>query len=53
MTQLSLFPPPGAIKRPLPNDVQNQASRLLAELLTVVVEESAEGQPVREGDSDE
>jgi hypothetical protein len=52
MTQLSLFPLPGAIKGPLPSDVQNEASRLFAELWTVVVE-SAEGQSAGEGDADE
>ena len=53
MTQLSLFPPPGAIRGPLPDEVQNEASRLLAELLTGVVEALAEAQPAREGDADE
>jgi len=53
MTQLSLFPPAGAIKGPLPTDVQNEASGLLAELMTVVVEESAEGPAAREGGADE
>ena len=39
MNPLSLFPPPGALEKPLPEEVQSAASQLLAELLTVVIEE--------------
>jgi hypothetical protein len=39
MNQLSLFPPPGTPVKPLPEEVQSKASQLLAELLTVVIEE--------------
>jgi hypothetical protein len=47
MSPWSLFPPPGAPEKPLPEDVQSAASRLLAELLIVVIEETRE--PNEEG----
>jgi hypothetical protein len=34
----SLFPPPGAIKEPLPLETVNVAQKLLTELLVVVIE---------------
>ena len=51
MSPLSLFPPPGAPEQPLPEEVQSAASRLLAELLTVVIEEA--NQPSAEGEEHE
>ena len=51
MNLLSLFPPPGAVEKPLPEDVQRAASQLLAELLMVVIEEAR--QPSEKGDEHE
>ena len=51
MNPLSLFPPPGALETPLPEEVQSAASQLLAELLTVVIEERK--QPNGEGEEHE
>jgi hypothetical protein len=51
MSPLSLFPPPGAPEKPLPEDVQRAASQLLAELLTMVIEETR--QPNEEGEEHE
>jgi hypothetical protein len=51
MNSLSLFPPPGALEKPLPEDVQSAASQLLAELLTAVIEETS--QPSVEGEEHE
>ena len=51
MSPLSLFPLPGAPEKPLPEDVQSAASQLLAELLTVVIEETR--QPSEEGEEHE
>jgi len=51
MNLLSLFPPPGAVEKPLPEDVQRAASQLLAEMLTVVIEETR--QPNDEGEEHE
>ena len=51
MSPLSLFPPLGAPEQPLPEDVQSAASQLLAELLTVVIEETR--QPSEEGEEHE
>ena len=48
MSPLSLFPPPGVPEKPLPEDVQSAASQLLADLLTVVIEETR--QPSEEGE---
>jgi hypothetical protein len=53
MTQLSLFPPPGAIKEPLPNEVLLVARELLAELLVVVVENTIAQEPIGMGGTDE
>jgi hypothetical protein len=51
MSPLSLFPPPGAPEKPLPEDVQHAASQLLAELLTLVIEETR--RPSEEGEEHE
>jgi hypothetical protein len=51
MNQLSLFPPPGALEKPLPEEVQSAASQLLAELLAVVIEKTR--QPSEEGEEHE
>jgi len=51
MRPLSLFPPAGAPEQPLPDEVQSAASQLLAELLTVVIEETR--QPSEEGEEHE
>jgi hypothetical protein len=51
MSPLSLFPPPGVPEKPLPEDVQSAASRLLVDLLTVVIEETR--QPSEEGETRE
>jgi hypothetical protein len=51
MRPLRLFPPPGAPENPLPEDVQSAASQLLADLLTVVIEETR--QPSEEGEEHE
>jgi hypothetical protein len=51
MSPLSLFPPPGTPEKPLPEDAQIAASRMLAELLTVVIEETS--QPSEEGEEHE
>ena len=51
MNPLSLFPPPGALEKPLPEEAQSAASQLLAELLTVVIEERK--QPNGEGEEHE
>jgi hypothetical protein len=48
MSPLSLFPPLGAPEKPLPEDVQSAASQLLAEMLTVVIEDAR--QPSEEGE---
>jgi hypothetical protein len=48
MSPLTLFPPPGAPEQPLPEDVQSAASQVLAELLTMVIEETR--QPSEEGE---
>ena len=53
MQQLTLFPPPGALTQPLPQEVQMQALQLLAELLAAVLETAAEEPASREGDTDE
>jgi hypothetical protein len=50
MQQLSLFPPPGALTQPLPNEVQMQARQQLAELLAAVLETAAEEPTSREGE---
>jgi hypothetical protein len=51
MNQLSLFPPPGALEKPLPEEVQSVASQLLAKLLAVVIEKAR--QPSEEGEEHE
>ena len=53
MEQLRLFPPPGAIKEPLPNDALSEARELLAELLSEVIDPTREQQPSREESADE
>ena len=53
MTQLSLFPPPGAVTKPLSDDVLMTARSLLAELLVVVVEEEIMQEPTGKGETDE
>lgn len=53
MTQLSLFPLPGALTQPLPDEVQTQARQLLAALLTVVLETAAMDPTSRAGENHE
>ena len=53
MKQLNLFPPPGALTQPLPDDLRVQARHLLAELLVAVLGTAAE-EPIRsDGESHE
>jgi hypothetical protein len=52
MTQLSLFPPPAAISKPLPDDVLRAARDLLAEMLKAVIEEITQEFPTEQGDTD-
>jgi hypothetical protein len=52
MSQLNLFPPPGALTQPLPPEVQMQVRQLLAELLAALAVTSAEPAN-REGEYDE
>ncbi len=53
MTQLSLFPPPAASDRPLPESVRKQARELVSALLIAVFEARGETQRRREADEDE
>jgi hypothetical protein len=50
MKQLNLFPPPGTLTQPLPDDIRTHARQLLAELLATVLETAAESIS-REGES--
>ncbi len=51
--QLRLIPPSGAIARPLPEDIRKEAAELLAELLTVILDEIVSSQPTQTGEEDE
>jgi hypothetical protein len=53
MEQLRLFRPPGAVTQPLPQEVLREACECLAELLTVVLEESVGEHALDEGETDE
>jgi hypothetical protein len=53
MKQLRLFPAPGTLTQPWPDDVQTQARQLLAELLAAVLETATEQSTSREGESHE
>jgi hypothetical protein len=53
MTQMNLFPPPGAVGESLPLDVLHEAARALAELLVGVVENSTEKPAEGRGDHHE
>ena len=46
MQQKSLFPPPGALTNPLPDEIQKEAKQLLAELLVAVLA-AARAEPTR------
>ena len=51
MQQMSLFPPPGALSQPLPEEVQKEALKLVAELLVTVL--TAAGEEVSNGERNE
>jgi hypothetical protein len=54
MNQLRLFPPPGSIPVPLPNEGLDEARELLAEMLLVVIDSNQyEHISTREGEADE
>lgn len=53
MPQLRLFPPPGAVVKPLPPEVLREARELVVELLSVVLEEGITEQSPDEGETDE
>jgi hypothetical protein len=53
MMQLTLFPPQGALAKPLPDEVLVATRSLLAELLAVVVEKETQEEPKAEGGADE
>jgi hypothetical protein len=53
MSQMNLFPPPGALTQPLPLEVQMQVRQLLAELLAAVLAAAAAEPTSREGEYDE
>ena len=52
MKQKNLFPQPGAVTQPLPNEIQVQVRQLLAQLLVAVPEAAVEPNR-REGEDDE
>ena len=53
MPQLRLFPPPGGLGTPLPEEVRSKARELLAELLAVVLGEIVARQPTHIGERNE
>jgi len=53
MSQMNLFPPPGALTQPLPLEVQMQLQQLLAELLAAVLVAATAEPTRREGEHDE
>ena len=44
MNQLRLFPAPGSVRKSLPEDVQNAAREILAQMLKAVVQEKTQVQ---------
>jgi hypothetical protein len=53
MSQLNLFPPPGALTQPLPPEAQMQVRQLLAELLAAVLAATTAQPTSHEGEYDE
>ena len=53
MKQLRLFPPPGTLTQPWPDDVQTPLRQLLAALLAAVLETPTEASTSPEGESHE
>jgi len=54
MNQMRLFPPPGSIPRPLPEDGLDEARELVAEILVIAIENNKEEHiSTREGETDE
>ena len=53
MTQLRLYPPPAANRRPLPEALRREVLERVVDLLVAVITASPEEERTREGQSDE
>ena len=53
MTQLRLYPPPAANRRPLPDALRREVLERVVDLLVAVIAASLEEERTREGQSDE